>query len=306
MTQHLQPNTTLQGGKIRIERVLEQRGFGRVLIGILLILFPVFVMAQASGGQVRRPVKKQQANTRKPSQKQSTPTEKTTRETIIQRLVNNMVFVEGGTFTMGCTSELEKDARNSAKPTHQVTLSSFQIGKFEVTQEEWQAVMGSNPSKFKGNKHPVENVSWNDCQVFIQKLNDLTGKWFRLPTEAEWEYAARGGRKSLRNEYSGSNNLDIVAWHCGNSGSVTHDVGKKAPNELGIHDMSGNVFEWCQDRFANYNNYNQTNPTGPSSNSDCVYRGGSWYYDIVYCRVWFRNHYSPFSMCGYLGLRLAM
>ncbi|MBQ0015371.1 MAG: formylglycine-generating enzyme family protein, partial [Bacteroidales bacterium] len=150
-----------------------------------------------------------------------------------------MVEVSGGTFKMGATSEQGSDAWNDEKPVHNVTLSSYYIGLTEVTQELWQAVMGSNPSYFKGLYRPVENVSWDDCQTFISRLNSLTGKNFRLPTEAEWEFAARGGTKSRGYKYSGSNTLDDVAWHVGNSGDKTHDVGTKAPNELGIYDMSG-------------------------------------------------------------------
>ncbi len=156
-----------------------------------------------------------------------------------------MIFVEGGTFTMGATAELESDALGGEKPTHRVTLSSYMIGETEVTQELWQAVMGGNPSLHKGARNPVEWVSWNDCQEFIDKLNRLTGRKFGLPTEAQWEYAARGGNRSKGYKYSGSNNIDELAWYDGNSG--THLVATKKPNELGIYDMSGNLWEWCQD-----------------------------------------------------------
>ena len=156
-----------------------------------------------------------------------------------------MVRVEGGTFHMGATSEQKDEAWDREKPVHSVTLSSYYIGKTEVTQALWQAVMGSNPSNFKGSNLPVECVCWNDCQEFIQKLNSLTGRNFRLPTEAEWEFACRGGNNSRGYKYSGSNNLGSVAWYDDNSGGQTHPVATKAPNELGIYDMSGNVWEWC-------------------------------------------------------------
>ena len=154
-----------------------------------------------------------------------------------------MVEVRGGTFTMGATSEQEVDAFGDEKPAHEVTLSDYYIGKTEVTQALWKAVMGNNPSYFEGENLPVECISWHDCKTFISKLNALTGKNFRMPTEAEWEYAARGGSKSRGYKYSGSNTLDDVAWYSGNSDSETHEVGTKSPNELGLYDMSGNVSE---------------------------------------------------------------
>ncbi len=226
-----------------------------------------------------------------------------------------MVYVQGGTFMMGATSEQGSDAHDNEKPAHRVTLSDYHIGQTEVTQALWQAVMGSNPSYFKGNsQRPVEKVSWNDCQEFIRKLNSLTGQHFRLPTEAEWEYAARGGNKSRGYKYSGSNNISDVAWYGDNAwcdGNYndpnygTHPVGTKSANELGIYDMSGNVFEWCQDWYGDYSSSSQTNPQGPSSGSIRVYRGGSWYYYARYCRVAFRYGDGPGRRIGYLGLRLA-
>ena len=180
------------------------------------------------------------------------------------------------------------------------------MGKYEVTQSLWQVVMGSNPSKFKGDDLPVEQVSWNDCQEFIGKLNGLTGKKFRLPTEAEWEYAARGGKKSRGYQYSGSSNISDVAWYDGNSGSKTHPVGKKQANELGIYDMSGNVWEWCQDWYGSYVSTSQTNPSGANSGSYRVYRGGSWYNDAMRCRSSFRYPGGPGYRRDYLGLRLVL
>ena len=214
-----------------------------------------------------------------------------------------MVPVEGGTFTMGATSEQGSYARGNEKPAHRVTLSSYYIGETEVTQELWQAVMGNNPSDFKGSNRPVECVSWDDCQVFIRKLNSLTGKNFRLPTEAEWEFAARGGNKSQGYRFSGGNDLGTVGWYSENSG---HPVKTKKPNELGIYDMSGNVLEWCHDWDGAYNVGSQTDPTGPTSGSDRVCRGGCWSSDAMGCRVSYRVNYSPDNCYINLGLRLAL
>ena len=201
-----------------------------------------------------------------------------------------MVHVEGGTFQMG-----NEKGSSDEKPIHSVTLSNYYIGQTEVTQALWKVVMGKNPSFRKGDNMPVERVSWNDCQNFIEKLNGLTGRKFRLPTEAEWEYAARGGNRSRCYNYSGSNFLDDVAWYAKNSNNTTHDVGTKGPNELGIYDMSGNVWEWCQDWYGGYSSSAQTNPTGPSSDSYRVYRGGSWYYFASDCRTSIRNYSTPRS-----------
>ena len=220
-----------------------------------------------------------------------------------------MVTVEGGTFTMGATAEQGSDAGSEEYPTHQVTLSSYSIGQTEVTQELWQAVMGSNPSYSQGNlQHPVEQVSWEDCQTFVAELNELTGKTFRLPTEAEWEYAARGGNKSLGYKYAGSNDLNEVAWYWDGTSttSTIQPVATKAPNELGIYDMSGNVYEWCQDSWGSYTGGAQTNPTGPTSGSLRVDRGGSYGHDGVRCRVSHRNYYHQTLKDGHLGLRLAL
>ena len=214
----------------------------------------------------------------------------------VNGVIFNMIKVDGGTFTMGATSE-QKNPDDDEKPTHQVTLSSYYIGETEVTQALWTAVMGDNPSWFKGDNLPVEQVSWEDCQTFIGKLNGLTGKRFRLPTEAEWEYAARGGNRSNHTQYSGGSMIDDVAWYYGNSGSKTHSVKTKKPNELGLYDMSGNVWEWCQDRYGSYSSNAQTNPTGPDSGSRRVHRGGSWSYGEWNCRSSYRNYYSP----GYRG-----
>ena len=218
-----------------------------------------------------------------------------------------MVPVEGGTFTMGATPE-QGGAYEDEKPAHEVTLSSYYIGQTEVTQELWTAVMGSNPSRFNGNDSnlPVEKVSWKDCQRFITKLNAATGKRFRLPTEAEWEYAARGGNRSKGYKYSGGNDIDAVAWYDDNSASGTHPVATKAANELGLYDMSGNVWEWCQDRYGRYEKGAQTNPTGSTSGSYRVLRGGSWDYFAGSCRSSYRNSDGPSYSIHFLGLRLVL
>ena len=218
----------------------------------------------------------------------------------------DMVYVEGGSFDMGATYEQVDNALDNEKPVHRVTLSGYYIGMYEVTQELWEAVMGSNPSYLKGAQNPVESVSWNDCQNFIKKLNSLTGRTFRLPTEAEWEYAARGGNKSLHYKYSGSDNIDDVAWYWDNSGKKTHAVGTKSPNELGIYDMSGNVWEWCSDRYGDYSAGAQTNPQGPSAGSDRVLRGGRWGSRARYCRVSNRDYGDPGNSLSRSGLRLVL
>ena len=218
-----------------------------------------------------------------------------------------MVRVEGGTFQMGATSEQGNDAESNEKPVHQETLSPFYIGETEVTQALWEAVMGNKPSNFKGSNRPVEQVSWDDCQEFIKNLNQKTGRKFRLPTEAEWEYAARGGKNSKGYKYSGSNNLKDVAWFDKNSKSMIHDVKTKLANELGLYDMSGNVWEWCQDWYKSYSRGSQTNPKGPSSGSSHLYRGGGWGRSARDCRVSIRYLINtPDSRYGYLGLRLAL
>ena len=219
-----------------------------------------------------------------------------------------MVFVEGGTFQMGATSEQGSETKDDEKPVHNVTLSDFCIGKTEVTQALWKAVMGKNPSHFKGDSLPVESVLWNDCRKFIKKLNAMTGENFRLPTEAEWEYAARGGKQSRGYKYSGSNDLDSVAWYNSNISNKTHPVATKQPNELGLYDMSGNVYEWCQDRYAEdyYSNSPQVNPQGPDFGSDRVLRGGSWVGVPWYCRVSLRFNDTPDYRCICYGLRLLL
>jgi len=218
-------------------------------------------------------------------------------------LAHRMVLVKGGTFTMGCTPEQGNDCTAWEKPAHQVTLSDFYIGKYEVTQAQWKAVMNEdNPSKFKGDNRPVENVSWNDVQAFIRRLNERTGRNYRLPTEAEWEYAARGGNKSNGYKYSGSKAVDDIAWY---GSEETRPVGIKIANELSIHDMSGNVWEWVNDWYGDYSEEQQVDPQGPSSGTNRVLRGGSWYGNARYVRVSVRNGSVPGFHRDAIGFRLA-
>ena len=232
----------------------------------------------------------------------------------IDALANDMVKVEGGTFLMGATSD-DDLANDNEMPRHSVTLSDFYICKYEVTQELWQAVMGSTPNGGwtdqygKGDKYPAYKISWNDCDTFLQKLNAKTGLNFRLPTEAEWEYAARGGNKSKGYTYAGSNTIGDVAWYKSNSSSKTHEVMQKQANELGLYDMSGNVWEWCSDWYSSTyysESDNSTAPKGPSSGTYRVYRGGAWSSYAWYCRVAYRNYYTPNFRNYNLGFRVVL
>ena len=226
-----------------------------------------------------------------------------------------LVDIDGGIFSMGATPEQGENVNDNEKPVHQVALSPFSLGVTEVTQELWLAVMGTNPSKFSSNlKRPVENVSWNDCQVFIARLNELTGQNFRLPTEAEWEFAARGGMKSEGYKYAGSNDLDEIAWYNYNAYAVgssspdygTHAVSTKAANELGLYDMTGNVWEWCQDWSGDYSAADQINPTGPETGTNRVIRGGGWTNYPKLLRVAARTGYKPGFIGNFIGFRLAL
>lgn len=242
-----------------------------------------------------------------------------------------MILVEGGTFMMGATAEQKEyvfdhslnhlldNVLDKAKPAHQVTLDSFQIGQTQVTQELWQAVMGANPSSDKNDSYPVANVSWNECQDFIKKLNRLTGKKFRLPSEAEWEFAARGGNKSKGYVFAGSNDPYEVGWYDDFDhverdeygfrlfSLSLHRVCTKDPNELCIYDMSGNVWECCQDWYGEYSAVPCRNPQGPSKGSCRVARGGSYFSSIASnCLVSYRYRNDPEDRIGDLGLRLAL
>ena len=227
------------------------------------------------------------------------------KEALIKKLIGDMVFVQGGVFVMGATSEQEDDAWELEFPAHQVKLTSFYICKYEVTQALWEAIMGNNPSNTQGRSNPVEMVSWNDCSKFIERLNELTGMEFRLPTEAEWEYAARGGNKSRHFKYAGSDELVKVAWFEDNAEEATHPVGTKRPNELGLYDMSGNVWEWCSDWQNFYTDEIQINPVGDFESQGRVMRGGCWRLSDSLCRVSFRGVSAPGQRKSECGFRLA-
>jgi len=224
-----------------------------------------------------------------------------------------MILVQGGTFMMGCTGEQGSSCLTNEEPAHSVTVESFYIAKFEITQWQWDTLMGNNPSDFqKGRNYPVENVTWNDVQQFISRLNAATNKRYRLPTEAEWEYAARGGNRSQGFRYSGSNTIGDVAWYRDNTpsqgqdGYGTQPVGTKSPNELGIYDMNGNVIEWCGDLYGEYSGDAQQNPTGPLTGTDRVQRGGSWGQPAQSCRITWRLNKYPTAKGNNAGFRLVL
>lgn len=216
-----------------------------------------------------------------------------------------MKGIQGGVFTMGAECTKDNDVDDCEDPPHRVAVSSFRLGQTEVTQALWQAVMGKNPSVFEWPSSPVENITRADAMEFINKLNALTGRQFRLPTEAEWEYAAHGGVKSGGYKYAGSNNVGFVAWYTDNSDNMTHAVKDRVPNELGLYDMCGNVYEMCEDLFDVYTSDSQTNPTGPSSGSLYVIRGGSWNCLAGNVRITHRSYAEAVTHYNELGLRLA-
>ena len=295
----------------------------QLLLIITLILCGMMVEAQThnvSNNQTR----KQTATTQKKQSTNSSKSRKSSAATYTPEVKTyyangvafQMVEVRGGTFTMGATSEQGSDAKSDEKPAHKVTLSDYYIGKTEVTQALWKAVMGKTVSQIAsennwdkygvGDNYPMYYISWNDCKTFISKLNALTGKNFRMPTEAEREYAARGGSKSRGYKYSGSNRLGDVAWYDDNSGGKTHEVGTNSPNELGLYDMSGNVWEWCSDWYGAYSSASQTNPKGPDSGANRVRRGGCWDGDARGCRCSSRDNIGPDARGTSLGLRLCL
>ena len=221
--------------------------------------------------------------------------------TLLEDLGIEMITIEGGSFIMG-----SEDGDKDEKPIHEVNLSTFQLAKTPITQKQWEKVMGKNPSYFTGCPDcPVEKVSWNDTQEFLQKLNQQTGQSFHLPTEAQWEFAARGGNLSKGYSYAGGNDPNEVAWHSKNAGYKTHPVGQKKPNELGLYDMSGNVWEWCQDWYDSYPSGPQTDPIGPTSGDKRVIRGGSWLRYASVLRVAYRGRWYPDRGDDYIGFRPA-
>lgn len=264
-----------------------------------IILITIFAATSVAVASAPKPGQSQETHTPKPKPKPK-PAPKPTPIPEIE-----MVWVDGGTFQMGSEGMF---GMQNQKPSHKVTVSGFSIGKYEVTQKLWKAVMGSNPSIFQGDDLPVENVSWNDIQEFLRKLNQMTGKNYRLPTEAEWEFAARGGKHSRGYKYAGSNDIDAVAWYIKNSGNETHPVGTKFPNELGIYDMTGNVWECCQDWYdgSYYSHSPSTNPTGPTDGSERVNRGISIFgQEGVDCLAYRRDN-KPYDRSSDLGFRLAL
>lgn len=232
-------------------------------------------------------------------------------DTALARLENELVHIEGGSFMMGCARMQEQQkcaCGDDDQPTHRVSVGSFFLSKYEVTQALWMAVMGSNPSLDQGSpRKPVERVSWNNAQTFIGRLNALTGEHYRLPTEAEWEYAARGGDYGRNTIYAGSDDLGSVAWYADNSGGETHPVGLKTPNELGLYDMNGNVQEWCSDHYdkAYYSRCPSNDPPGPLSGQFRVLRGGSCYSGPCQCRPENRYRHLPEHRYFLFGFRLA-
>ena len=218
-----------------------------------------------------------------------------------------LISVEGGTFTMGCTDD---KCEEDELPAHQVTVSSFKMAKFPVTQKQWFDLMGNNPSSVKGDNLPVDKVNWHETQEFIRRLNDSTGRTYRLPTEAEWEFAAHGGNKGKNNnyKYSGSNDINAVAIYRENSGMKLNLVGTKAANDLGLYDMSGNVWNWCSDWYdANYYSVSpQNNPTGPTTGTFRTSRGGSYGSNSEECKVINRNYSTPNDNGVSTGFRLVL
>ena len=281
-----------------------------ITIAILLLL-PTSINAQKYKQTSRsRTSAKAKTTTKSKTTKPKLPTVDLAAE--LEKLCQNMVKVEGGKFTMGATGGHELEAETNELPAHKVKIGSFYICRYEVTQALWIGVMKQMPFYFKGLDLPAESVSWDDCQTFIKRLNQLTGKHFRLPTEAEWEYAARGGKQGKDGSFADGDDVLAVAWFDENSNDSTHVVGSKQPNELGFYDFSGNVWEWCEDDYKPYTakEIDETSKTTPLSNGgdlrSCkVIRGGSWNRDLTTCRPTKRDNYGPDFSNFAIGLRLA-
>ena len=261
-----------------------------------------------TGGRRNRPATSQP--TRTTTVQPPKPTVVHTARWAADQLRKNMVRLDGGSFVMGVPSEGDAEGTEDNQPAHEVTLSPFFIGKYEVTVEEWRLIMGNDPSDDAGGKNtssscPVDNVDWNDCQLFIAKLKELTGLPFRLPTEAEWEFAAKGGRDNT--PYAGGDDIEDYGWWRTNSGRVKHPVGMKRPNGYGLYDMSGNVSEWCSDFYHEefYAHSPSKNPVGPAEGSRYVIRGGSFFNQKDACEVTYRSYTVPEGKNKFLGLRLA-
>lgn len=270
----------------------------KIFAKYLIFLLPLLVFANHLAAQQDSKKKKRKSKDRKhlilPTVSQG----------LLDSIAGDMVWVTGGSFIMG--SDISED---DERPAYEVVIDGFAMSRYPVTQRQWTVIMGHNPSDFPGcDQCPVDNVSWNDAQAFIETLNEITGKKYVLPTEAEWEYAAKGGRGGAGNlRYAGSNDIDSVGWYAGNSGRMPHPVGQKKPNELGLYDMSGNVWEWCHDWYAKYY-YEQNesnNPPGPSSGSGRVRRGGSWFTQSTSCKATTRNNVRQDYFDNIGGFRLA-
>ena len=279
-----------------------------MLVGILIIVFLLLILVVGL-----KNCSSSHTDFNRPDSVLASPSEGSLHFTV-NGVTFTMVHVEGGTFTMGATAE-QTGADGNERPVHQVTLSDYYIGETEVTQALWKAVMGYSPtsdgsswtsSYGLGDNYPAYYISYNYVQSFITRLNSLTGRTFRMPTEAEWEYAARGGSKRKGYLYSGSNTIGDVAWYGSNSGRKTHPVAQKAANELGLYDMSGNVYEWCSDRYGTYSSSALTNPTGPSTGPNRVLRGGGWGNLATYCRVANRVIGTPSDRSSTYGVRLVL
>lgn len=277
----------------------------KLFILLFFLALSVLCYSQASGGQIKRTPSQKSISNKRVAKVQIRKPSDVYKTFNIEGIAFKMIRVDGGSFIMGGTEEQGNDVDVDERPIHQVTLSTFFIGETEVTQALWEAVMGDNPSCFKRDDLPVENVSWYDCQEFIDNINMLTGLKFRLPTEAEWEFAARGGNSSQFYKYSGSNNLNNVAWHEENSGGCLHPVKSKNPNELMLYDMNGNVSEWCYDWYNDYGEESQINPTAPQNKSLRVVRGGSFFH-LDPCRISKRSNRRPEHKAPYTGFRLAL